>query len=109
MGLSNAPAIFQSAMNVILRSHIDAGYCLVYLDDIIIKSRSDKEHAKHVDAVLTSLYEHNLLCQLPKCYWAKTELNYLGHLFVVATLDSWQPPLTYVESLLEPSVTPKQR
>ena len=119
MGLCNAPAIFQSAMNVILRSHIDAGYCLVYLDDIIIKSKTDAEHAKHIDAVLTSLHKHNLFCQLPKCYWAKSELKYLGHLIdgkgvrpdpaKVATLDRWQPPLKYVESLLNPSITPKER
>ena len=36
MDLCNAPAMFQQAMNIILRTHIDAGYCLVYLDDVII-------------------------------------------------------------------------
>ena len=119
MGLCNAPAIFQSAMNVILRSHIDAGYCLVYLDDIIIKSSSDADHAKHIDAVLTSLHSHNLFCQMPKCFFARTELKYLGHLIdgkgvrpdpaKVATLDRWQPPLKQVESLLNPEITPKER
>jgi hypothetical protein len=80
MGLCNAPAIFQRAMNVILSSHIAAGYCLVYLDDIIIKSKTVGLHAEHVDAVLTSLNKHNLFCQLPKCFWARKELKYLGHL-----------------------------
>ena len=41
MGFTNAPAIFQTAMNQILKTHILAGYCLMYLDDIIIKSNSE--------------------------------------------------------------------
>ena len=80
MGLSNAPAIFQTAMNVILGKHIRAGYCMVYLDDIIILSKTISEHAQHLDAVLTSLHESNLFCQLPKCFWARKQLKYLGHL-----------------------------
>ena len=119
MGLCNAPAIFQRAMNTILRTHIDAGYCLVYLDDIIIKSNNHADHAKHIDAVLTSLHTHNLFCQLPKCHWAETELKYLGHLIdgrgvrpdpaKVATLDRWQPPLKDIEALTNSDLTPKLR
>ena len=80
MGLTNAPAIFQKAMTAILDSHIRGGYCLVYIDDIIIYSKSLEEHAKHLDTVLTSLKDHNLFCQLPKCVWAQTEIKYLGHI-----------------------------
>ena len=112
MGLCNAPAIFQRAMNQILHEHIKNKYCLVYLDDIIIMSKSVEEHIRHVDAVLTSLNEHNLFCQLPKCFWAREELKYLGHIVTgkgvkpdpakVATLDSWTPPIDVVEKLKEP-------
>ena len=115
MGLSNAPAIFQQAMNQILREHIVAGYCMVYLDDIIIMSKNNHEHAKQVDAVLTSLHEHNLFCQLPKCFWAKKELKYLGHLVSgtgvkpdpakVATLDQWAPPMKHIETLTQHDVS----
>jgi hypothetical protein len=118
MGLCNAPAIFQQAMNQILRVHIAAGYCLVYLDDIIIKSGSPEEHAKHVDAVLSSLTEHRLFCQLPKCTWAQKELKYLGHLVSgegvkpdpakVAALDRWQPPLGLVAKVSDPETPPKE-
>ena len=109
MGLCNAPAIFQRAMNQLLQPHIRAGYCLVYLEDIIILSKSIEEHAKHLDAVLTSLHEHNLFCQLPKCVFAKRELKYLGHIVSgkgvlpdpakVAALDSWLPPTAIVEEI----------
>ena len=63
MGLTNAPAVFQRAMNTILQEHIRKGYCLVYLDDIIVLSKSAEEHALHLDAVLQSLKEHNLFYQ----------------------------------------------
>ena len=106
MGLCNAPAIFQTAMNLLLRDHIDRGYCKVYLDDIIILSKSIAEHQEHLDAVLTSLKEYNLYCQLPKCQWARQELRYLGHIVTgtevkpdpkrAATLDKWEPPLSQV-------------
>ena len=69
MGLSNAPAIFQRTMNSILAKHIQKGYCLVYLDDTVIYSKNTTDHAEHLDAVLTSLRDHNLFCQLPKCVW----------------------------------------
>ena len=55
MGLCNAPAILQRAMSIVLRSRIDAGYCLVYLDDIIIKSNNHADHARHIVAVLARL------------------------------------------------------
>ena len=102
MGLKNAPAVFQRAMNAILKEHIARGYVLVYIDDIIILSKDEDSHAAHLDAVLTTLSEHNLFCQLPKCHWAKRQLKYLGHLVSgqgvlpdpakVATLDAWEPP-----------------
>jgi hypothetical protein len=80
MGLSNSPAVFQRAMNLVLRNHIQSGYCRVYLDDILIMSSSAEEHAKHLDAVLSSLHQHRLFCQLPKCDFALSESRYLGHL-----------------------------
>ena len=118
MGLTNAPAIFQTAMNQILKDHIIAGYCLVYLDDIIIKSNSIEEHAIHVDAILSCLHKHNLFCQLPKCHWAKQSLKYLGHLVSglgvlpdpkkVSTLTQWNPPLELIEKIADNNTTPKQ-
>jgi hypothetical protein len=109
MGLCNSPAVFQRAMNHVLRTHIKAGYCYVYLDDIFIMSFSVEEHATHLDAVLTALRQHNLFCQLPKCEFALSELRYLGHLVngtgvkpdpkKVAAIDGWKPPLTEIAQL----------
>ena len=118
MGLSNSPAVFQRAMNQVLAAHIKAGYCLVYLDDILIMSTSAEEHAEHLDAVLTSLHEHNLYCQLPKCEFALPELRYLGHLVSgvgvrpdpkkVAVLDQWVPPLADIAMLSDVTASAAQ-
>ena len=79
-GLANAPSIFQNAMNTILKVHIAAGYCLVYLDDILIFSPSQETHIVHVDSVLSTLDVAQLYCQPHKCLWAQTQLKYLGHI-----------------------------
>ena len=102
MGLCNAPATFQRAMNDILKDHIQKGYCLVYIDDIIIFSPSIELHSVQLDSVLTTLKSHNLFCQLPKCVWAQKEIKYLGHVVSglgvlpdsdkVKVLDSWHIP-----------------
>jgi hypothetical protein len=102
-------------MNHVLRTHIKAGYCYVYLDDILSMSFSVEEHATHLNAVLTALRQHNLFCQLPKCEFALSELRYLGHLVngtgvkpdpkKVAAIDGWKPPLTEIAQLSDPTIS----
>ena len=116
MCLSNAPAVFQAAMNQILQVHVTAGYCVVYLDDVIIKSKSITDHAVHLDAVLTSFGASKLFCQLPKCQWALRELKYLGHIVngqgvkadpaKVAALDRWNPPVSIAHDSMDSSLPP---
>jgi hypothetical protein len=77
-GLKNAPPSFQRIMYNLLvnkREH----YCLVYLDDIIIFSKSFTEHIKHLDATLSTLYEHNFQLNPSKCLFVKQQIDYLGH------------------------------
>ena len=122
MGLCNAPAVFQRAMNQILSKHIAQGYCLVYIDDIIIFSKSVEDHISQLDAVLSTLREHNLFCQLPKCTWAQKRIKYLGHIVdgtgvlpdpgKVKALDHWEPPsvdLTHAPSQAEVSAIQQRK
>ncbi|CAF3314989.1 unnamed protein product [Rotaria sp. Silwood2] len=77
-GLKNAPPSFQRIMYNLLvnkREH----YCLVYLDDIIIFSKSFDEHIHHLDDILSSLCKHNFQLNPPKCFFAKQQIDYLGH------------------------------
>ena len=78
-GLTNAPATFQRAMNDIFRPFIGK-FVLVYLDDILIFSKSAEEHAQHLTQVLELLRKHRLYAKLSKCDFFKPEVNYLGHL-----------------------------
>lgn len=77
-GLTNAPATFQTAMNTIFRPFLHR-FVLVYLDDILIYSRTPEEHKQHLDQVLAVLREHQLYANLQKCSFVKPELLYLGH------------------------------
>ena len=58
-GLTNAPATFQSVMNDTLQG-MQGKFVLVYLDDIIVFSRTDKEHLMHLDVVMRVLQKHEL-------------------------------------------------
>jgi hypothetical protein len=78
-GLCNAPATFMRVMNDVLRHFLD-DYVIVYLDDILIFSKSREEHVKHVKQVLDVLRKEKLFLKLSKCEFGKTSLIYLGHI-----------------------------
>jgi len=66
-------------MNQIFHEHV--GKCvLVYLDDILIMSRSAEEHAEHLKLVFELLRKHQLKAKLSKCEFNKPELAFLGHI-----------------------------
>jgi transposase InsO family protein len=77
-GLAGAPPIFQSLMNEVLRPYLDK-FCLVYLDDILVYSKTKNEHVEHLRIILTKLREHQLYCKLSKCEFLRSSLTYLGH------------------------------
>jgi hypothetical protein len=77
-GLCNAPATFQRLMNDVLRPFLDQ-FVIVYLDDILIFSKSADEHVKHVDLVLNTLRKHRLFANLEKCSFGLEEVDFLGH------------------------------
>ena len=79
-GLANAPATFQSYVNKALKPYLDI-FCVVYLDDVLIYSETEKEHWEHVRMVLRALLEHRLYAKLSKCAFNRSEVTFLG--FVV--------------------------
>ena len=60
-GLAGAPPIFQSFMNEVERTYLYK-FCLVYIDDILIHSRDEKEQLERIHLVLEKLREHRLYC-----------------------------------------------
>jgi hypothetical protein len=70
-GLTNAPAVFQHLMNDIFREYMDE-FVVVYLDDILIFSKDQETHDKHVQLVLATLREHGLYAKMGKCEFDKS-------------------------------------
>jgi len=77
-GMTNSPATFQTMMNDIFRDLIAEGIMVVYLDDILIFTRMEEEHAKAIRQVLQVLQEHKLFLHLEKCEFCKERIEYLG-------------------------------
>ncbi|GBG80013.1 hypothetical protein CBR_g30274 [Chara braunii] len=77
-GLTNAPATFQRAMNDIFRDILEQ-YVLVYLDDILVYSRTLEEHLRHLRDVLDRLHRDGFYAKLSKCRFAQHKVDFLGH------------------------------
>jgi transposase InsO family protein len=78
-GLANAPATFQRTMDVLLTG-LNWKICLVYIDDIMVFSSSFEEHLEHLREVFERLKAANFTIKLSKCYFGKSEAQYLGHI-----------------------------
>jgi hypothetical protein len=106
-GLTNAPATFQAMVNKIFEPCIRKGYLTVYLDDILIHSRSAQEHEQHLREVLELMKHHHLYAKASQCEWNRTEVTFLGHLVGVdgirmdpkktAVVANWRVPETQKE------------
>src|SRR6266542_2873324 len=75
--LCNAPTTFQCLMNHILRKYL-GDFALVYLDDIIIYSKTWKGHLNHLRLIFEALRGAGLMVKVKKCDFAKRKLNFLG-------------------------------
>ncbi|EDN03595.1 hypothetical protein HCAG_01460 [Histoplasma mississippiense (nom. inval.)] len=105
-GLCNAPATFQAYINEALRGLVDVS-CIVYLDDILIFSKTEKEHDTHVREVLDRLKQHQLYANTEKCSFYTQEIDFLGYIVGVdgismdrsrvSAIEDWPAPRTYRE------------
>ena len=77
-GLAQAPAYFQQLISMVLQDCRD--FVMVYLDDIIIFSRTPEEHLKHIEIIFQKLKAAGLKLKESKCDFFKSEIHYLGHL-----------------------------
>ncbi|GFN96787.1 Pol polyprotein [Plakobranchus ocellatus] len=75
-GLKNAAQSFQRLMDGILR---DIPFAFVYLDDILVASRSSQEHAQHLEQLFKLLSANGLVINKAKCIFGAEELDFLGH------------------------------
>jgi hypothetical protein len=102
-GLTNAPAYFMYLMNKVFMEYLDK-FVMVFIDDILVYSRSEEEHEEHFRLALHKLQEHRLYAKLSNCeFWMK-QVAFLGHIiskggisvdpFKVQDVLSWNAPLS---------------
>jgi hypothetical protein len=78
-GLTNAPAFFMHLMNKVFMDYLDT-FVVIFIDDILVYSKSEEEHEKHLRLVLQRLQEHQLYAKLSKCEFWIDEVPFLGHI-----------------------------
>ena len=100
-GLTNAPATFSCLMNYIFMEYLDK-FVVVYLNDILVYSKSNEEHEEHHRLILLKLREHRLYAKFSKCEFWLSQVVYLGHVIsgkgiavnpeTVNAFVEWLPP-----------------
>jgi hypothetical protein len=77
-GVSNVPGVFMEYMNRIFHPFLDR-FVVVYIDDILVYSKFEEEHAEYLRIVLGVLKEKKLFAKLSKCEFWLREVSFLGH------------------------------
>ncbi|KAA0042118.1 pol protein [Cucumis melo var. makuwa] len=105
-GLTNAPTVFMDLMNRVFREFLDT-FVIVFIDDILIFSKTEAEHEGHLRMVMQTLRDNKLYAKFSKCeFWLK-QVSFLGHVVSKAgvsvdpakidAVTSWPRPSTVSE------------
>ena len=76
--LTNAPAAFMDLMNKVFHPYLDQ-FVIVFIDDILVYSKSAEDHALHLQVVLQTLRDRQLYAKFSKCEFWLNEVIFLGH------------------------------
>ena len=101
-GLTNAPATFQSLMNSILQPHLRK-FVVVFLDDILVFSKTWEDHQHHLQTVLETLRNSELYCKQSKCEFGVREVLFLGHKINGTSISPDPKKISAVETWPTPS------
>ena len=77
-GITNTPTNFMCLMNIVLSKYLDK-FVVVFIDGILIYSKTKEEHGKYLHIILKVLREHQLYAKFSKCEFYKDKIQYLGH------------------------------
>nr|GFB79648.1 putative reverse transcriptase domain-containing protein [Tanacetum cinerariifolium] len=105
-GLTNAPAVFMDLMNRVCKPYLDK-FMIVFIDDILIYSKNEKEHEEHLKAILGLLKEEKLYAKFSKCEFWIPKVKFLGHVIdsrgiyvdpsKIESVKDWASPKTHTE------------
>jgi hypothetical protein len=77
-GLTNAPAYFMYLINSVFMQELDK-FMVVFIDDILVYSKNEDEHIKHLHTILQRLRDRHLYAKLSKCDFCLSEIKFLGN------------------------------
>ncbi|KAL5553968.1 hypothetical protein UlMin_041370 [Ulmus minor] len=105
-GLTNAPAAFMDLMNRVFKEFLDK-FVVIFIDDILIYSKTREDHEAHLELVLQRLKEHRLYAKFKKCEFWIEQVTFLGHVISkdgvsvdpskVEAVSNWPRPTTVTE------------
>ncbi|KAJ0695640.1 putative nucleotidyltransferase, Ribonuclease H [Helianthus annuus] len=105
-GLTNAPAVFMDLMNRVCKPYLDK-FVIVFIDDILIYSRTKEEHEQHLRTILELLKKEKLYAKFSKCEFWIREVQFLGHVVnekgihvdpsKIEAIRNWEAPKTPTE------------
>ena len=101
-GLCNAPATFQCLMQNCL-GELNLMYTLIYLDDMIVYSKTEDEHLVRLHTVLERFMENSLKLKPSKCNFFRTEISYLGHKVSAAGMELGTEGLKGIAEIVPPA------
>ncbi|GJU54673.1 putative reverse transcriptase domain-containing protein [Tanacetum coccineum] len=105
-GLTNAPAVFMDLMNRVCKPYLDK-FVIVFIDDILIYSKSKQEHEEHLKIILELLKKEELYAKFSKCEFWLPKVQFLGHVIdnkgihvdpaKIESVKDWASPKTPTE------------
>ena len=104
-GLAQAPVYFQQLISMVLQDCSE--FVMAYLEDIIIFSRNEHEHLKHIQIIFQKLIDAGLKLKESKCDFFKKEIHYLGHLISSEGIHPLLKKLDTIHNMPRPK-TPKE-
>ncbi|KAL0551689.1 hypothetical protein IC582_010778 [Cucumis melo] len=107
-GLTNAPAVFMDLMNRVFREFLDT-FVIVFIDDILIYSKTEAEHEEYLRMVLQKLRDNKLYAKFSKCeFWLK-QVSFLGHVVSKAGVSVDPAKIEAVTGWTRPSTVSEVR
>ncbi|KAL4022801.1 hypothetical protein IC575_016547 [Cucumis melo] len=107
-GLTNAPAVFMDLMNRVFREFLDT-FVIVFIDNILIYSKTEAEHEEHLRLVLQTLRDNKLYAKFSKCeFWLK-QVSFLGHVVSKAGVSVDPAKIEAVTGWTRPSTVSEVR